>query len=81
MEKYMKNLENKDLTREEFLPIWKEFKEDLNTGKIRVAEKENGEWKVNAWVKKVILLGFKFGKKYANLRMERLIKTQWEKER
>lgn len=62
MEKYMKILEKEDLTREEFLPIWKEFKEDLNTGKIRVAEKENDEWKVNTWVKKVILLGFKFGK-------------------
>ena len=46
MQKYLKMLENKNLTREEFLPIWEEFKKDLNTGKVRVASKENGEWKV-----------------------------------
>ena len=62
MEKYISILENENLTREEFLPIWKEFKNDLNTGKVRVAYKEVEEWKVNKWVKKFILLGFKFGK-------------------
>ena len=30
-------------------------------GKIRAAEKVNGDWKVNAWVKKGILLGFRMG--------------------
>lgn len=50
-----------EITREEFLPIWKKFKNDLNEGKIRVAYKEKNEWKVNEWVKKFILLGFKFG--------------------
>lgn len=49
-------------TREMFLPIWKQFKNDLNQGRVRVATKEeNGEWKVNKWVKQFILLGFKFG--------------------
>lgn len=49
-------------TREEFLPIWKSFKEGLNTGKIRVSEKdEKNNWKVNIWVKEFILLGFKYG--------------------
>lgn len=62
MEKYIEMLENENLTREEFLPVWNEFKQDLNKGKIRVACKENGEWKVNTWVKKFILLGFKYGK-------------------
>lgn len=62
MENYLKLLENEKLTREEFLPVWEEFKNDLNSGKIRVAEKQGEEWKVNSWVKKVILLGFKFGK-------------------
>lgn len=62
MEKYIIILEKEDLTREEFLPVWEEFKKDLNAGKVRVAHKENGEWQVNAWVKKVILLGFKYGK-------------------
>ncbi len=66
MEKYLnlieKNKEGK-LTREEFMPVWQEFKTDLNTGKIRVASPDvNGNWVVNKWVKEVILLGFKFGK-------------------
>ena len=29
--------------------------EDLDKGKIRVAEKINGEWVVNDWIKKAIL--------------------------
>ncbi len=32
----------------------------LNEGKIRVCEKENGIWRVNFWIKKSILLYFKF---------------------
>ena len=31
-------------------------------GEVRVAYKENGEWKVNTWVKEVILAGFRLGK-------------------
>lgn len=31
----------------------------LDQGKIRVAEKQNGEWVVNQWVKKAVLLYFK----------------------
>ena len=34
---------------------------DLEGGKVRVAEKVNGEWKVNSWVKEVILSGFRLG--------------------
>ena len=34
----------------------------LETGKVRVAEKVDGEWKVNSWVKEVILSGFRIGK-------------------
>lgn len=34
----------------------------LEAGTIRVAEKENGAWKVNTWVKEVILAGFRLGK-------------------
>ncbi len=33
----------------------------LEKGELRVAEKVNGEWKVNKWVKEVILAGFKLG--------------------
>ncbi len=38
-----------------------EFREQLTQGKIRAAEKLNGEWRVNAWVKQGILLGFRLG--------------------
>ena len=34
----------------------------LEKGEIRIAEKINGEWIVNEWVKKAILLAFKFRK-------------------
>ena len=34
---------------------------DLEAGKLRVAEKVDGVWQVNTWVKKVILAGFKLG--------------------
>lgn len=34
----------------------------LETGELRVAEKTDGEWKVNTWVKEVILAGFRLGK-------------------
>ena len=33
----------------------------LETGQLRVAEKIDGEWKVNIWVKEVILAGFRLG--------------------
>ena len=33
----------------------------LEKGELRVAEKVNGEWKVNKWVKEVILAGFRLG--------------------
>ena len=35
---------------------------ELNAGNIRVAENQNGSWIVNQWVKKAILLSFKFRK-------------------
>jgi 2,3,4,5-tetrahydropyridine-2-carboxylate N-succinyltransferase len=38
-----------------------EFREQLTQGKIRAAEKANGQWRVNAWVKQGILLGFRLG--------------------
>ena len=36
--------------------------EGLESGKIRVAEKKDGEWKVNSWIKEMILTGFRLGK-------------------
>ena len=34
----------------------------LEKGEIRVAEKVDGAWKVNAWIKEAILEGFRLGK-------------------
>ena len=34
---------------------------DLESGKVRVAEKIDGEWVVNSWVKETILSGFRLG--------------------
>lgn len=41
--------------------LYNEFMDSLNHGKIRSAEKESGEWHVNEWVKKGILVGFRMG--------------------
>src|SRR3954462_1380571 len=38
-----------------------EFRDQLTQGQIRAAEKKNGRWMVNAWVKEGILLGFRLG--------------------
>jgi 2,3,4,5-tetrahydropyridine-2-carboxylate N-succinyltransferase len=38
-----------------------EFRDQLTQGKIRAAEKIEDKWKVNAWVKQGILLGFRLG--------------------
>jgi 2,3,4,5-tetrahydropyridine-2,6-dicarboxylate N-succinyltransferase len=38
-----------------------EFRDQLTHGKIRAAEKVDGKWKVNTWVKQGILLGFRLG--------------------
>src|SRR5438876_8088816 len=41
--------------------VFLDFREQLTHGKIRAAEKINGEWRVNVWVKQGILLGFRLG--------------------
>ena len=61
MDKYLNMIEKENLTKKEFMPVWEEFKKDLNSGKIRVAEKIDENWIVNKWVKQFILLGFKYG--------------------
>jgi 2,3,4,5-tetrahydropyridine-2-carboxylate N-succinyltransferase len=43
------------------LKIFNEFKFFLNRGEIRAATNVNGEWRVNPWVKKGILVGFRLG--------------------
>jgi len=41
--------------------VFLDFREQLTQGKIRAAEKIDGKWKVNVWVKQGILLGFRLG--------------------
>jgi 2,3,4,5-tetrahydropyridine-2-carboxylate N-succinyltransferase len=42
--------------------LFAEFKQALNRGRVRAAEKAlSGEWRVNSWVKRGILLGFRMG--------------------
>ncbi|HVG33683.1 MAG TPA: 2,3,4,5-tetrahydropyridine-2,6-dicarboxylate N-succinyltransferase [Pyrinomonadaceae bacterium] len=42
--------------------LFADFKEALNRGRVRAAERvESGEWRVNSWVKRGILLGFRMG--------------------
>jgi len=41
--------------------VFQEFRQALTQGQIRAAEKQDGHWRVNAWVKQGILLGFRLG--------------------
>jgi 2,3,4,5-tetrahydropyridine-2-carboxylate N-succinyltransferase len=51
---------------EQFAPehysLFDAFKEKLNSGEVRAAERVEGEWRVNQWVKQGILLGFRLGR-------------------
>jgi 2,3,4,5-tetrahydropyridine-2-carboxylate N-succinyltransferase len=42
--------------------LFEEFKQLLNGGRIRAAEPVAGGWRVNTWVKRGILLGFRMGR-------------------
>src|SRR5580765_5292388 len=50
-------VEHKPEARETFL----EFRDALTQGKVRAAERKDGRWIVNTWVKQGILLGFRLG--------------------
>ena len=41
--------------------VFGEFLAELSAGRIRAAEKRDGQWEVNVWVKQGILLGFRLG--------------------
>ncbi len=41
--------------------VFSEFLDRLTAGRIRAAEKRDGRWQVNVWVKQGILLGFRLG--------------------
>ncbi len=50
-------VEHSPEAREAFL----KFRDELTQGRVRAAEKSDGVWTVNAWVKRGILLGFRIG--------------------
>jgi 2,3,4,5-tetrahydropyridine-2-carboxylate N-succinyltransferase len=50
-----------ELTDEHYA-LFDEFKQKLNRGEVRAAEKVDGQWRVNHWVKRGILLGFRMGR-------------------
>ena len=41
--------------------VFGEFLTELSSGRVRAAEKRDGAWQVNVWVKQGILLGFRLG--------------------
>jgi 2,3,4,5-tetrahydropyridine-2-carboxylate N-succinyltransferase len=56
--------ENPERYTDEHFHLFQRFKDVLNSGEIRAAEPDPGVptgWRVNAWVKKGILLGFRMG--------------------
>ncbi|MFA5405274.1 MAG: 2,3,4,5-tetrahydropyridine-2,6-dicarboxylate N-succinyltransferase [Ignavibacteria bacterium] len=60
LEKDLNNIKENS-KREEGISFFSEFRTALERGEIRAAEKIDGEWKVNIWVKESIMLGFKLG--------------------
>ena len=53
--------ETQEYSGEEFA-LFGEFKQALNRGEVRAAERDSdGNWHTNAWVKRGILLGFRMG--------------------
>ena len=55
---------SRQTTRDEHFRLFAEFKAALNAGEMRAAEPDASTstgWRVNAWVKKGILLGFRMG--------------------
>jgi len=56
--------ENPERYTDDHFHLFQRFKDVLNSGEIRAAEPDSGSptgWRVNAWVKKGILLGFRMG--------------------
>jgi 2,3,4,5-tetrahydropyridine-2-carboxylate N-succinyltransferase len=50
-----------DQARKEGLDVVNEFRQGLSQGKFRAAEKRDGIWRTNTWVKRGLLLAFKTG--------------------
>ncbi len=61
LQKLIEELYEKQHYLMEDILIFHEFKNALNQGTIRACTKINGDWIVNTWIKKGILLGFRMG--------------------
>jgi 2,3,4,5-tetrahydropyridine-2,6-dicarboxylate N-succinyltransferase len=61
IERYTALTELDARTRAEARKVFLEFRDALTAGKIRAAERASGQWHVNVWVKRGILLGFRLG--------------------
>ncbi len=55
-----RNLSGEKKSEEEIRFAISQVLEKLDSGEIRVAEKQNNKWYVNEWIKKAILLSFKY---------------------
>jgi 2,3,4,5-tetrahydropyridine-2-carboxylate N-succinyltransferase len=53
---------NPDTYTPEHYALFDEFKQGLNSGAVRAADKNDDRWRVNLWVKRGILLGFRLGR-------------------
>ncbi len=64
LEQRIENLfaQKADAYGDEYFQVVNELKAGLNDGTVRAAEPVAGGWRVNAWVKKGILLGFRIGR-------------------
>lgn len=62
IEKYFESKQLSEKESKKALEAFKEMVKLLNKGEVRSAEKKNGLWTANQWVKKGILLGFRLGK-------------------
>ena len=54
-------LSAEEIQKKDGIETFYHFKKMLNSGEIRAAEKADDKWKVNEWVKKGILIGFRIG--------------------
>jgi 2,3,4,5-tetrahydropyridine-2,6-dicarboxylate N-succinyltransferase len=60
----LESVSTADIDRDEVIQVFNAFKNLLNNGSIRAAEKNGDSWHVHRWVKAGILLGFRIGEIY-----------------
>jgi 2,3,4,5-tetrahydropyridine-2-carboxylate N-succinyltransferase len=61
LERYFAEPKLEKVASAEARRVFAEFRDALTRGECRAAEKRNGRWQANSWVKKGILLGFRLG--------------------